>query len=278
VINPITVGRDELLETISCLDILLSAQEDLGIDFFIIGAAARDLILKHAYGQTPFRATGNVDIAVSVKDWEEYHRIINYFESVHGMTKIPDVLRVKKDLISIDILPFGEIANEVGQLIYPGGSTVWSVIGFEEVNEATVTILVSGKDEIKVASLPGVVILKMIAWSENPHNRPQDPIDICMVMMAYHDIVGNELFTSHVDLIDDTFEFRTTGSRILGRHMADLLGKSEWKNVVLSLLQKALESDPSDLVVKMGNQCQEDYSVRLACLRALLMGFEEMTH
>ena len=277
-INPITVERDTLLETISCLDILLSAQKDLELDFFLIGAAARDLIMKHAYDQTPFRATGDVDIAVSVRDWEEYHRIINYFESVHGMTKIPGVLRVKKDLVSIDILPFGEIANEAGQLIYPGGSTAWSVIGFEEVNEAAVTISVSGKGEIKVASLPGVVILKMIAWSENPHNRPQDPIDICMIMMAYHDIVGNDLYESHIDLIDDSFEFRATGSRILGRHMAGLLGKSEWKNEVLILLQKAMESDPSDFLVKMGNQCQADYSVRLTCLRALLKGFDELAH
>jgi predicted nucleotidyltransferase len=49
-----------------------AAAECMAIPFFIIGAAARDIFLKHVYGLPPHRATLDLDLGVSVGSWEEF--------------------------------------------------------------------------------------------------------------------------------------------------------------------------------------------------------------
>lgn len=44
----------------------------LGVEFFLMGAAARDLILRYAHGIEAQRATEDVDFAVMVHDWHAY--------------------------------------------------------------------------------------------------------------------------------------------------------------------------------------------------------------
>ena len=56
------------------LDILRrvhAATRELGIDYFVGGALARDLILLHAFGKDTGRATRDVDVGICIDDWSK---------------------------------------------------------------------------------------------------------------------------------------------------------------------------------------------------------------
>lgn len=271
-VRKVSVPTEELHKSVDCLDILLQCQRDLNLEFVIIGATARDLLFLHVHKRQPFRATSDVDVAVSVQSWTDYDAVIDYLVRNHDMTKMQDRLRVTKNDLALDVLPFGEIANQNGQLIMPEGTASWSVIGFEEVCKSALEFTTTEGDRIKVASLAGVVILKMIAWGENPQNRPQDPIDVCQIMMSYHDAVGQDLYDTYFELIDDDFDHGRVGAQILGIHMADILGDSPWWQVIVRSLDSELEGEMSNFIVAMGVKCEREYSVRYDCLRALRKG------
>ncbi|MEJ2196495.1 MAG: hypothetical protein P8X73_16785 [Ignavibacteriaceae bacterium] len=62
------------------LEILLNIKEitdDLNIEYFIVGATVRDMILNYAYGVRIYRATNVIDFAVRLKNWEEYELLID---------------------------------------------------------------------------------------------------------------------------------------------------------------------------------------------------------
>ncbi len=57
------------------LKVLEKALNQLGVDFYLIGALARDIQLKGVHGIESPRATKDVDLAVLVKDIETYRRL-----------------------------------------------------------------------------------------------------------------------------------------------------------------------------------------------------------
>ena len=51
---------------------LRQVADGLGVQFFLMGAAARDLMLLHAYGIVTRRKTYDVDFAVMVPSWDAF--------------------------------------------------------------------------------------------------------------------------------------------------------------------------------------------------------------
>ena len=49
--------------------------ESLGINFFVVGATARDFLLDFLYGVKTQRMTLDIDFGVKIKDWESYVKI-----------------------------------------------------------------------------------------------------------------------------------------------------------------------------------------------------------
>ncbi|MGD9161830.1 MAG: hypothetical protein PVG39_25695 [Desulfobacteraceae bacterium] len=59
-IDPLTI---ELFETIK------NTADSGGINFFVVGASARDMILEYGYEIKTKRATMDIDLGVQVADW-----------------------------------------------------------------------------------------------------------------------------------------------------------------------------------------------------------------
>jgi predicted nucleotidyltransferase len=57
---------------VDTLQILKKVADSLRISFFIIGASARDFILKHQHGIEPRRKTGDIDLGVEVASWDHF--------------------------------------------------------------------------------------------------------------------------------------------------------------------------------------------------------------
>ena len=61
--------------TVDALYLVKRVADSLNIPFFVIGASARDLILKHCYGIEPLRKTGDIDLGVEVANWEQFNKL-----------------------------------------------------------------------------------------------------------------------------------------------------------------------------------------------------------
>lgn len=276
-IEAFRIDRDAIGHLGPALDVLRAACTAVGVDFFVIGAAARDLLLEHVYGVRPLRATQDVDAAVAVRGWDEYERVIEELVRQHGFERGREPHRVRRRHLTVDVVPFGEIAGEGDQVEWPMGTTAMSVLGYQEAYEAAVGIIIDDGPAVPVASLPGVGILKIVAWSEAPHRRRHDPVDLCTILMSYHEVVGERLYDEHADLLEeDDFDYRVASARIYGRDTAPLLRTTEVRRRIVDVLKKNTEDRyNSPLALTMGAECHRDFAFRLRCLRAFLNGIED---
>ena len=104
---------------VDTLHILKKVADSLGIPFFVIGAFARDLILKHGYGIEPRRKTGDIDLGVEVASWEQFKTLFESLISTGQFSPTPEKQRLRCGTILIDILPFGAIADEDKKISWP---------------------------------------------------------------------------------------------------------------------------------------------------------------
>ncbi|MEZ4698537.1 MAG: hypothetical protein R2832_19120 [Rhodothermales bacterium] len=268
------VSRETLGELGEALVVIRAACVSVGVNFFVVGAAARDLSLEHIYGVPLIRATKDVDVAAIVSGWDEFHDVTAELIGTHGFSRSGRAHRFNRGTMIIDLVPFGEIADERGQIVWPKGERVMTTLGFPEAYAAAIGLVVDDGPELRVASLPGVVILKLVAWSEAPQRRTQDPVDICVILMSYDRVVGERLFTDHVDLLDnDEFDYRIAASRICGRDAAKVVRNGILRLKVIEVLQTNTKDDlDSPLAIAMGNSCHRDFDFRLKILRAFLSG------
>ena len=62
-------------QTVEVLSIVTKVADSLSIPFFVVGASARDFILKHCYGIEPPRMTRDIDLGVEVASWEQFNQL-----------------------------------------------------------------------------------------------------------------------------------------------------------------------------------------------------------
>lgn len=162
---------------------------ELGIDYVVVGAAARDLVLQHIYGAPSRRATADVDFGLKVADWHSFDELRiallrkGYRESSsrHGLTSPGG--------IPVDIVPFGQVADSDANIAWPpDGETRMSVLGFTEAHDHSDLIRIQNDPEIqiRVATPVGMALLKLIAWNDrSPDVRKKDALDFQHLLSSY---------------------------------------------------------------------------------------------
>lgn len=87
-----------------------------------------------------------------------------------------------------------------------------------------------------------MVILKLVAWSDRPEERDNDPFDILFIIRKYFDIEYDDVFDNHYDAFPDggnAFDQLQIAARVLGRKSAAILAQSEkLKERILNVLQQ----------------------------------------
>lgn len=202
---------------------------ETSLDFYLIGAVARDIMLG-VHGVDPQRATRDVDVAVLIPSKESYDTLISHLKETGNFKTIegsPYTLTYK-DRIEIDLLPFGALNIEGKSAIGATGMSTALANGFEEIYEAATENVILDEHEYRVCTLPGIVILKLIAYDDRPEIRAKDIHDVVSIVENYFKVAGVELYERHYDLLNaEDFNELLIGSRLLGRHMKPILDRSE---------------------------------------------------
>ncbi|WP_282235821.1 nucleotidyl transferase AbiEii/AbiGii toxin family protein [Salinicola endophyticus] len=161
----------------------------LGIDYVLIGATARDIVLHHLFGAPRPRATRDIDFAIYVRDWDDYRRVRHALVG-RGYTPEREPHRLHSPQgDTLDLLPFGGVAAGEPAIAWPpDGAVVMSVMGFAEACRSAYRVSYPAPPEItfKVANLESQILLKLVSWSERtPAERRKDAADIAYLLQHY---------------------------------------------------------------------------------------------
>jgi predicted nucleotidyltransferase len=206
--------------TLHILSMVNGVSTDLEIPYIVVGATARDLLLFHVFGIPITRATADVDFAIAVDSWERFRQfrtaLIASGEFREGKLEHRLYLRTAEE-IPVDIIPFGGVAERDVIHWPPANETAMTVAGFDDALRSAVHVEVNGTLIIPVASLAGIAILKLFAWSDRP-TSDKDALDLYRVITTYAD-AGNldRLYDSEIRFLEQSaFDIELAGAALLG--------------------------------------------------------------
>jgi predicted nucleotidyltransferase len=238
------------------LSLIKEIADSLNTPFFIVGASARDYLLEHYYGQSSPRRTLDIDLGVEVAGWEQYERLSAALLASGKFTRGGEKQRLLCGAIMVDIIPFGPIAGEERKISWPPEhEVIMGTQGYQEAYESSVTVRLCEKPEltVKVASLPGLAVMKLISWDERYPERQRDAEDLLFIMEKYGN-AGNEerLFTNEQLLMsEENFDILIAGARLLGQDMATMFAHETIEHVRSILEQETEEQSQYHLVTDM---------------------------
>jgi predicted nucleotidyltransferase len=219
----------------------------LDFPFFVVGATARDIILEHQFDIKPVRATIDIDIGVIVAEWDQFKLLQDELVKSNRFSPSKQKQRLIYDNdFLVDIIPFGTIANENGSISWPPDHEIhMSVAGFQECYQHAISVKLSSSPElfVKVVSLAGLALLKLISWDDNPERRGKDASDLFLIIRHYLD-AGNldRLFDEGIDIIEeDSYDYDLASARFLGRDVGNISIPST-KTKLLEILAREANS------------------------------------
>ena len=226
-----------------------------GIDFYLVGAVARDVWMSGIHKIAPRRTTGNIDFAVFINDKGTYNALKNYLINKEGFNSFKGnaFVLIWKDKTEVDLLPFGAIEDKDGRVTISGmGLTNISLQGFAEVYEEGLPQLdLEGMHQFKFCTLPGIVLLKLIAWDDRPEIRRDDIKDISDILNHFFDMYDNEIWDNHSDLFgNEDVDLKHIAARVMGREMNKIAKRNEKVfNRIIDILNANTDDMPNS---KMG--------------------------
>ena len=235
------LSNPELKEILQVLNAFFQSKK---IDFYIVGATARDILLTNLYGLIPERKTMDIDIAIAISNWEEFEIIERelpqreYFEKdSHQKQRF-----IYKESYAIDVIPFGGIAQKDGNIYWPpDGVIAMSVSGFPEIAAATISVSIDNEFDIKVSSLSGFFLLKLIAWKDRHLYSSKDAYDIALILLHYLEINEQRAYEEHYDLYEvEPFDQVEASGRLIARDVKALIG---YNKDTMTYLIKILEKE-----------------------------------
>jgi len=217
-----------------------------GIPCFVVGALARDILFHHIYGIHIARPTRDIDFGIAMKDWDQFATFkkalcdTSMFSPVNDMAQRLSYHSTKDTRgIPVDLVAFGAVESPIGTIAWPPDNTeIMTVTGFDEANANALTVQLPADGlTIRVTSIPGLALLKLVAWFERGHANPKDAHDLILLMRNYAD-AGNadRLYGEKLPLLESVnFELERAGAILLGNDVAAIARPETVKNLKTKL-------------------------------------------
>jgi predicted nucleotidyltransferase len=257
---------------------------ELGFPVLLVGAVARIILLENIHGLKAERATTDVDFAFALDNWDQFRAIkdrllasAKFEESKHVAHRLHFHLPGVEHPYKVDLIPFGSIETSPTIIMWPPDMAVMmNVAGFGDALAASVTVEVSPEIQIKVASLPGIAILKIFAWIDRGQENPKDAVDLVLLLRSYNE-AGNtnriyEEANALAALAATGYDPELTGAWLLGSDVA-AMASAPTNTALKSLLngpkrQRLIEDMARAM---LGREDSLEYSDRL--LEQFTLGF-----
>ncbi len=227
------------------------------VPFYLIGARARDVWFLP---QKNMRITKDIDWIAASEEAAIFKIIIHQLiEKEHFTpTRNPFTLISPKGM-EVDLLPFSE-------------NTGRSLEGLREVFErGTQGVTFDGGVLYQVATLPAIVLLKLIAWDDRPDYRVKDLQDIGVILAHYFERFADDIYDNHNDLFENR-ELNEIAAHVIGRKIRYIIGKS---TQLQTRLTDILKNKRKKIVITIAQASGEPENTINQVLNSLLEGISE---
>lgn len=255
-----------------------AAAGPLGIETLIAGAFARDLQLLYRYGIDTQRQTEDVDIALTVPDWATFDALKTRLIQSAAFRPSPTAahrLRHRNGL-PIDLVPFGRVETRHRKIAWPPlGEVEMDAFGFREALVGAQEVVLPSVARMKVVSLPGLALLKIVCWKDRHYQSPyKDAQDLNLIIRNYLQ-AGNEdrLWGEFLHWSqEDKFDHELAGARMLGHDVRLLVDEDGLRKIGAILSEESAPETPGLLPNEM---IVHDPDKARALLESMLRGLLE---
>ena len=245
-----------------------------GAEPLIIGAIARDLVLRYVHGLPIRRLTVDLDVAVPMASWNDFAMLR---DRLAGRGAIPDPRtphRVWFNEWQIDIVPFGGVAVN-GVISWPPDDEVeMTIFGLAEARRHALEVVLPSDTVAAVASLPALLLMKVLTWSER-HRKldDRDARDIRALLDGYAAEWNQDRLYEEADdlLAHFVFDIELAAAALLGRDAAAIAEEATARRI-REILERETSPDALRLASDMGGRADDN----LQLLRALRGGFQSV--
>lgn len=257
--------KTELTSLAQVVRDLQGVAQPLEIDFFLMGAAARDLMLREAWNIDTGRKTEDVDFSVMVSSWESFSMLRAGLIQTGSFLERDQLathrLRHQKTGLPLDVVPFGAIERSDRKIAWPPDqTTVFDCFGMREAFDASVAMLLPESVNLKVACIPALAVLKIAAWHDRHVEFPgKDAGDLLLYLRHYLDCDNPDRdWALHADLFEtDDYDHQRCSATLLGRDIALMLDAKARARVLEILLPQADEQGPLTLASQSGRDLEQ---------------------
>jgi predicted nucleotidyltransferase len=244
----------------------------LNLPYFLAGATARDLVLENIFGRAPGKLTRDLDFGFVLSDWKQFENLKAALISTGRFKPDRAVQRVLYQhsagiAVRVDLIPFGGV-QEGSQISWPPDNDfVMNVAGFREALESAIQVQVDGDLVVPVASLPGLIILKLFAWADRKHEKRDAP-DILKILTDYAD-AGNEdrLYADELPILEASeFDVPIAGARLLGKDARHIASQETSASIAKMLADPDLKQELLNQIVQTSPRSDESFADHCALL------------
>ncbi len=220
--------------------------DSLNIPYFVVGAMARDFILEHYFDIKSPRITQDIDLGVKVPGWDKFKTLSDALIASGKFSQTKEKHRYIYENSYVDIIPFGQIAGREKKITWPPEhEVIMSTLGFEDAYQHAVTVRLSKEPEldIRIPTIAGLTIMKLISWNEKYPERKRDAEDLLFIMKNYEFTdIETRLYEREITLLkEEGFDNKLASIRLLGRDMVKVSNP-----VTLIKIKEILTSETAD--------------------------------
>jgi len=266
--------NDALYDTLKALSDCVSS---LGLKLYVVGATARDLMMKLLDEYPSKRKTRDLDVAIALSDWSQFENLSqilqkNYFRKDPANQKFYYEGKKHDNDYEVDVVPFGDIAGEDETLLWPPEyEKEMSVKCFTEVMNRSMPITIDKLFNINIATLAGQFLIKLDAWNDRhtAEYDSKDADDMFLILSRYHDAYIKEPNITPPDAVDYNNHDNETiwGAQWLASDIKNILSNEHliyYVNMINAELSKKTESDLINNFIRLyGDEKEEAYDISI---------------
>lgn len=220
------------------------AAEHVGVTPYLIGAGAILLGPMLKWEVRLARTTRDWDFAVRVDSWERYGQLAARLACKEGgFTRVHELHRfLHQDGGILDVVPYGDLEDPDGILRWPD-EAVMNTSGLHVLDAHHEHARIETA-EIRVATLPALVGLKLLAHCGRREHEKRDIADVLVILRDIEGTHANERIENEAldALQSEELDFSYVGSYLLGRDVAQVFAQPN-----LELMRNLLlEADDSN--------------------------------
>ena len=256
--------NDLLFDTLQALH---NCVTKLGLDLYVVGATARDLMMKMLDEAPSKRKTRDLDVAIALSDWSQFDNLSkelleNHFLKEKAKQKFYYKGEQNKNDYEVDIVPFGDIAEDEVILWPPDSTPEMSVKCFTDVMNHSIPISIDGKFTVNIAPLAGQFFIKLDSWMDRHDYNHKDADDMFFILDKFYmtSIMDDQTPT---DDVDDNEENLIRGAQWIASIMRSILSTvhlNYYSDKIKEELDKKTESQLiKDFILLYGDEKDDAY-------------------